>query len=801
MVCSLSIKYYLIFRSKLKLGHPKAVEIALQLRKFLDRFFTPISVSTPHLYISTLPWLATRSKLWEHWQVEFPRQKFLSRSIDEESRVFHRSSPPCMIWSMSVSPVGTCFATGSDDGCIRFWDCQSGRRVGDDLQAHRENIEALAFSPDGQCIASGSWEEGQLMLWDTQTHLSIGKPFVGHTMGIAGLDFSLDGMFIVSGSRDNTVRVWDSQTHDCYRVFSGHSDGINAVAFSPDGQQLVSGSDDKTIRMWDINTGKSTNMDGHTGSVRAVAFSPDGSRFASASSDKALRIWDAKNCCSIGDPIHTDYGMYSVEFSPDGLYVAAGTATLVYVWDAKSGSFAAQFDVGGSFSAFSPDGTQIVCTTNYEISIIDFEGEHKVRRERGVHTKRIFSVAYSPDGSCIASASADHTVRIWNSQTGALVSPDFLTSATANRYTRAKRTLKDRVKAVLISSILSQRFYRSANCDGPDFALRHASAVNFVAFSPNGAYLASGDADGSVKIWNGICEKGFFSARSAAVLCGTFSPGSDLLATGSSDGTLFVWDVVSGVSVGNSSLRKESIWCIVFYSDGRRIAFGTGNAIGLYDTLTDITSVLIDVEFTVCSLALSEDGKFLAAGGGDRLVHVWELGTKLPLCVPPFKGHSDTIWSVKFLADDIVVSGSRDGTIRAWNLQTGKAAGRPLLGHRSDICCVDLSSDRTRIISGSVDHTIRVWDPKTFFWEPFLSMCGCAVLGLEQRPEAISDEGWTRTADGSLLLWVPSDCRALVRDTSVLRISAGEEDQPIRVLWDKLIFGSEWTNVRRVDTR
>jgi WD40 repeat protein len=138
--------------------------------------------------------------------------------------------------------------------------------------------------PEGEQLAS-SPEELEKLIEDSNVPLGW----------VTSVAYSPDGQQLASSSWDNTVRVWKIATGKELRRLEGYTDDVNSVAYSPDGQQLASSSWDNTVRVWKIATGKELRrLDGHTDDVNSVVYSPDGQQLASSSSDNTVRVWEIK---------------------------------------------------------------------------------------------------------------------------------------------------------------------------------------------------------------------------------------------------------------------------------------------------------------------------------------------------------------------------------------------------------------------------------------------------------------------------------------------------------------------------
>jgi WD40 repeat protein/ABC-type dipeptide/oligopeptide/nickel transport system ATPase subunit len=284
------------------------------------------------------------------WQLNAPQNP--PRTFEHLGRVFG------VALFVNSARTAQLLAASCDDRKVRLWNLQ---QPSDDplktFEGHQDGVGSVAFSPDGQLLASGSWQnDASIRVWDLhhpnqEPLLFEGYTDKGHTDSITAVKFSPDGAFLASASDDKTVRIWNlKHPNTDPLILKDHSSRVWSIAFSPDGQLLASASDDWTVRLWNLQTLDREHpvhirLKGHSAWVSSVAFSPDGKALASGSFDCSIRLWqinqvDWKKRTINEDPIvleDHEQSVTSVAFTPDGKYlISSGYDNTVRLWIAST---------------------------------------------------------------------------------------------------------------------------------------------------------------------------------------------------------------------------------------------------------------------------------------------------------------------------------------------------------------------------------------------------------------------------------------------------------------------------------
>ncbi len=579
-------------------------------------------------------------------------------------------------WSVAISHSGQYWAAGSRRGEARVWR-EEGKLLHLAWQAHTDTVRALAFSPDGCTLATGSWD-GSIKLWDIESGTLLWTSWF--TDNIECLTFAPDGRTLASGGDDATVQLWDAHTGAHYQTLSGQSGPVFALAWSPDGRLLASGGVDRDIQLWELSCTQSEpsvrRLSGHTNWVLGLAFAPDGTRLASGSWDATVRLWDVESL-SLRQTLtgHTDR-VRAVSWSPDGrLLASCGFDRTIWLWDSDRSSYRTRLHehTAGVYDiAFTPDSRSLLSgSEDGTLRLWDVERGQCIHILQG-YAVSLYDVAWSPDGTQLVSAGSDTLVTIWEVQ--GLTPPRLLPG--------------------------------------------HRSLVSGVAWSPDGRWLASSGLDNAVRLWDVTTGEARQSLQDPDHIHALFydvawSRDGKFLASASYQQGIHVWEVTTGTRRWVSHEQQTRIRRVVWSPDGTRLASGGDDgSVFLWKTSDGrMSASLQGHRGMVMSVTWSPNGTRLASGGGSQgsgEIFVWDAqsGERLSTL-------SELSGVTYALAWDpggaVLVSGGSDGMMCWWNVPSGERM-RMREAHQGAVQSLKVSPDGQKLASCGDDGAIKLWD-------------------------------------------------------------------------------------------
>jgi WD40 repeat protein len=582
-------------------------------------------------------------------------------------------------WSVATSSYGTYWAMGSRRGGVRMWR-DEGKVLDLTWQAHTAAVQALAFSPDEQMLATGSWD-GTIKLWDLENGalLWLGQ----HAGSVHRLAFRPDGRTLASGGDDAAIRLWEVSTGKLIQTLSDESSAVYALAWSPDGSLLASGSFDGNIRLWQMQGGQATQPDtatqtlmGHSGPVWSVAFTPDGRTLASGSFDRTVRLWDVESL-EVRETLagHTA-PVNTVAWSPNGSLLASGSRDqVIWLWDVERASYRTTFHGHTAVVhdlAFMPDGRSLLSgSEDGTLRVWDVERGQCARVIQG-YALTLYDVAWSPDSTRLASAGSDSLVTMWESN-----------GRTPLRLLRG-----------------------------------HSWIAYGVAWSPDGRRLSSSGLDNAIQVWDATTGALVRTLRDPDHFDTSFfgiewSPDGRFLAGGSYQREMQVWDVSTGTRLWVGHEQPTTIRRVTWSLDGRQLAScGYDGSVVLWEAATGTQQASLQGHRgMVMCVAWSPDGTRLASGGGGRgsgELFVWDAQSGELLHT--LSELSEIVYALAWSPTDMMlISGGSDGMLRWWNVERGQCA-QTRQAHQGTIQSLKVSPDGRSLASCGDDGAITIWE-------------------------------------------------------------------------------------------
>jgi WD40 repeat protein len=528
----------------------------------------------------------------------------------------------------------------------------------------------------------------------------------GHYAPVTAVCYSVDGKFIATGSDDKIVKLWRRTDGREIRTFQGNISGISRVEINRQGTEILSVSDNGTLTVWDINTGKILRqMKPDEDRFTCASFSPDGTKVITGSRKSFISLWDILSGTKISDikavPAELNYDKGyeypetgSIAYSADGKYILAGVADYTAIlWDAATGK---------------------------EI--------RKFKKENAWCTSCIISAAITPDNKYIISSGSD-SIKVFETATGKVIkvlygqggTAEYLCISADNRYFAAME--------YGVSELWEIKSWNQVIKAG-NYSERKVMSV---ALSPDGKEMITGnekrtaDVIGTAKGELIMTLKGYLNQVDERILTDSYmywaalineaklSPDGKYIAVGRTGNNAKIIDFRTGKVFRTLKGHKSMVISLSFSADSKYLATGGLDGKVIVWEIESGTAVKTftfqDEKEAIYSLDFSADSKMLAAAIWGGLVVIWDLNTGDRLrAINPHDGRG--CYRVKFTPNGLYfVSAGLDMKLKMIEIDTGEEI-RSFVGHTDGtlINSINFSPSGDKFITSGQDGTVRVWD-------------------------------------------------------------------------------------------
>ncbi|NKE56052.1 hypothetical protein FXN61_04095 [Lentzea sp. PSKA42] len=546
--------------------------------------------------------------------------------------------------SLEFSKDGRLLAV-ADERAVTLFDATDPRhpqRLGV-IQSPADALLAAAMNHDGTLVVT-THNDGSARLWDITDPRNpvLTHTLPGHDRVMRAAAFRPDGRAFAVASRSSVVLYSLDGTPERKGELIGHSQAVQSLAFSPDGRTIGTGSWDQTARLWDaaeLTAPRSrAEFTGSNAIVWGVSFSPDGATFA-ATGDAKVRLWSVDGVGLTGAPRKLGTvpgGIYSAEFTPDGTTLVIVESRTVRLQELREMPLFGHENNVSSVS-FRPDG-QVLSSSSWDGTVRLWRMTAQRTREPLARitdaTGFARSAAFSPDGRWLAAASDDSWVRIYD-----------VTDPAAPRLKAKFVPLADQPsvsvafspdgRTLAVGSFKVLTLWDITNLDQPQELFRREAwyaAVWTVTWNPDGTRIVAGTGN-QARLFDATnlreLKEITFSGNGDNPLRGGFSQDGRLLLTGHGDTEVRLIDTATLREAGKLTGFGGVAYTVAFH--GTRIAISHADAkIRLWD-VTDPARPRLEMTYSghtgdVPALAWSPDGTYLASGGNDTTVRLWEIG-------------------------------------------------------------------------------------------------------------------------------------------------------------------------------
>ncbi len=585
---------------------------------------------------------------------------------------------------LAFSPDNRYLASASSDSTIRIWDAATGNELRV-LKGHTGGVRCVTFSADGQSLASGGMD-GKVKLWDVASGKEIAN-FDGHKGRVNTVAFSRDGKLLASGGVDNVVKVWDVTTKAEMRTQAGHTGWVLALAFGADNQTLVSSSADLTLKRWNLASGQVIQTATQQTPITCLAISQNSEWLASVSNNATVQLWQMPQ-------LQAEPG-FSFRFDTGRVVAVSFNANDSQVFAVSSERVSKRFDLASRMAtqlsaepertekyeaaAFTSDGQRLAIsagTRDLEVHSFDDFASPMMLTSRA---NPVRAVAFSNDGRWMATGNQDTSATLWDVFAGRAVAnfagnEGSMTSVAFSADSQLLAT-GSRGGIVRLIEVVGAREIRKWQA--------HDGGVNSIAFTTD-AKLLTGSSDQTIKVWPIEVQSAGGNAtttlkQTREINSISVSNDGKLLASGSADGVVKIYDTATWRELRSLAAHTGAVFALAFSNDSKTLASGGADrAIKLWQTADwQMARTINDSASAVYSLAFSPDDKLIAVGNFDgsiKLLDAANGSTRATLA-----GASGSANGVNFNDDgNLLTSAHDDGSLRIWSMGRGQLAATAL---------------------------------------------------------------------------------------------------------------------------
>jgi WD40 repeat protein len=602
------------------------------------------------------------------------------------------------VFALTFHPNNTELFTGDGNGRITRWNLESGEQISSQ-KAHSDWIRSLVYDPIGHHLISAS-DDHKIKIWDVTAKAEIKKnrTLRSHTDQIHALAIHPSQRLFASGSRDGLIQVWDSITYESIGKYHAKF-FVRSMAFHPTATCLAFAGDGNQIHLWNWETGVITDRLIHPASdsidaqvpsaIQSIGFSPDGQTLASCAWHNQVVLWNT-DTKTIQQKLKTKLdGLRSLAFSPNGRYLAGGGDNQQsQVWDLSTGE--------------------------------------SIARLKG-HAQSIQVVAFSPDGQSLATGSEDKTVVIWGLKPPGIKStikpttdriPQLQTLRGYDYWVQAIAVSPDGTRVAAAGDDGSIRLWPQPQAwptTVPQLLSQHHCRLWALEFSPDGQWLASAGDDKNVQLWDVQKRRTIATfPHDDWVRTLAFSPDGQWLATGSTDQKIRLWNVRSRKLVGEPRhchqnwtrtlcFSHDGNWCFSAGDDGQVMVNAMAKPESSYR--------LGEHESRIWAIALDYMGKILVSASDDGIIKFWDWRSVQQI------GEINQPISIRTIAchpqQALLAIGGSDPEIGLWrfdNVKQPTLISQTTIAHENWVRSLRFHPTEPWLFSGGQDGYLRCWD-------------------------------------------------------------------------------------------